>query len=217
MKRVTVTIAALLLASTAMAQQDRSNMWEFGVSLNNLSSESLSGSNGSFVDIDSSTGFGLTLNYNINNHFAFGGEFTWNTPDYDALFVPEDPGQDPQRINYEMDVFGLNLKAVWNLIDGPITPYVEAGLGWADIDSNVSDQPPITGCWWDPWWGYICDTFYSTYGKTQESYNGAVGVRWDMDNGMTLKGSYGILKIDTSSATEDLSLDAFRAELLWRF
>lgn len=217
MKRVTVTIAALLLASTAMAQQDRSNMWEFGVSLNNFSSESLDGSNGSFVDIDSSTGFGLALNYNFNNHFAIGGEFTWNTPDYDALFVPEDPGADPERIRYELDVFGVNLKAVWNLLDGPITPYVEAGLGWADVDSNIIDQPPITGCWWDPWWGYICDTFFSTYGKTQESYNGAVGIRWDMDNGMTLKGSYGILKIDTSAATDDASLDAFRAEVMWRF
>ena len=44
MKKVLVTMAALLLASTAMAQQDRSNMWEFGVVMNNLSSESLSGS-----------------------------------------------------------------------------------------------------------------------------------------------------------------------------
>ena len=217
MKRITLAIAALLLASTAMAQQDRSDMWEFGVSLNNLGSESLSGSNGSFINVDSSTGFGLALNYNFNNHFALGGEFTWNTPDYDALFIPQDPGQEPQRIRYELDVFGVNLKAVWNILDGPITPYVEAGLGWADIDSNIADQPPITGCWWDPWWGYICDTFFSTYGKTQESYNGAVGVRWDMDNGMTLKGSYGVLKIDTSNATEDAQLDAFRAEVQWRF
>jgi hypothetical protein len=212
-----VTIMALMLASTATAQQDRSNMWEFGVSLNNFSSEKLDGSNDSYVDIDSSTGWGLALNYNFNNHFAIGGEFTWNRPDYDALFIPTDPGEDPARIRYEMDIFGVNLKAVWNLIDGPITPFVEAGLGWADIDSNVLDQPPITGCWWDPWWGYICDTFYSTYGKTQESYNGAVGVRWDMDNGVTLKGSYGILKIDTGNSTDDASLDAFRAEVLWRF
>ena len=176
MKRVTVTIAALLLASTAMAQQDRSNMWEFGVSLNDMSSVSLKGSNGSSIDIDGSTGFGLSLNYNFNNHFALGGEFTWNAPDYKALFIPTDPGQEPQRINYEMDMFGVNLKGVWNVIDGPITPYLELGLGWMDVDSNVVDQPPITGCWWDPWWGYICDTFYSTYGKTQESYNGAAGV-----------------------------------------
>lgn len=217
MKKVVITIATLLLASTAMAQQDRSNMWEFGVSLNNLSSVKVKGSNGSFIDIDSSTGFGLALAYNFNNHFALGGEMTWNGPDYKALFIPTDPGQEPERINYELDMFGVNLKGIWNIIDGPITPYVELGLGWMDVDSNVIDQPPITGCWWDPWWGYICDTFYSTYGKTQESYNGAVGVRWDMDGGMTLKGSYGMLKVDTTSPNDDIELDAIRLELLWRF
>ena len=217
MQRMIILATALVFSSTALAQQDRSNMWEFGVLLNNLSSESLSGSNGSSLDVDSSTGFGLALSYNLNNHFAIGGEFTWNKPDYSAVFVPTDPMEDPETINYELDVFGVNLKAIWNIIDGPITPYVEAGLGWADIDSNIIDQPPITGCWWDPWWGYICDTFYSTYGKTQESYNYAVGLRWDMDTGMTLKASYGVLEIDTGKTTDDASLDAIRAELTWRF
>lgn len=217
MRKVIIGVTALLLASTAVAQQDRSNMWEFGVLLNNLSSVKLDGSNGSSISVDDSTGFGFSALYNVNNNFAFGGEFTWNTPDYRAVLIPDNPLDDPETINHELDVFGVNLKAVWNIIDGPITPYVEAGLGWADIDSNISDQPPITGCWWDPWWGYVCDTFYSTYGKTQESYNAAVGIRWDMDNGMTLKGSYGILEIDTSNATEDISLDAIRAELSWRF
>ncbi len=217
MSRIIVLVTALVFSTTALAQQDRSNMWEFGVLLNNLGSENLNGSNGSSLDVDSSTGFGFSLSYNLNNHFALGGEFTWNQPDYSAVFVPADPTEDPQTVNYELDVFGVNLKATWNIIDGPITPYVEAGLGWADIDSNIVDQPPVTGCWWDPWWGYVCDTFYSTYGKTQESYNYAVGLRWDMDNGMTLKASYGVLEIDTSQSTDDASLDAIRAELTWRF
>ena len=217
MKRSLIVVAALALSAPALAQQDRSDMWEFGVLLNNFSSESLDGSNGSSLDVDSSTGWGLSMNYNFNNHFALGGEFTWNRPDYSAVFVPTDPTEDPETVNYELDIFGVNLKGVWNIIDGPITPYIEAGLGWADIDSNIISQPPITGCWWDPWWGYICDSFYSTYGKTQESYNYAVGIRWDMDSGMTLKASYGVLEIDTGKTTDDASLDAIRAELSWRF
>jgi len=215
MKRVMVTIMALMLASTATAQQDRSNMWEFGVSLNNLSSESLSGSNGSFVDIDSSTGFGLALNYNFNNHFAVGGEFTWNKPDYDALFVPTDPGEDPQRVNYELDVFGVNLKAVWNLIDGPITPYVEAGLGWADVDSNIVDQPPITGCWWDPWWGYICDVWQPTFDSWSFSYGGGAGLRAQLAPRFFLEGSYSLLAVDFD--VENVLFQGFRLNVGWTF
>ena len=122
MKKVLVLIGALAFSQAAIAQQDRSNMWEFGLLLNNLSSESLAGSNGSSIDVDSSTGFGVSMNYNFSNHFALGGEFSWNRPDYSAVFVPTDPMEDPETINYELDSVGVNLKAVWNIIDGPRTP-----------------------------------------------------------------------------------------------
>ena len=39
------------------------------------------------------------------------------------------------------------------------TPYVTGGIGYAFIDTNIPDSPPQTACWWDPWWGYVCDTF----------------------------------------------------------
>lgn len=34
---------------------------------------------------------------------------------------------------------------------------------------------------------------------------------------MSLRGSYGVLEVDTSSATEDAGLDTFRIDLSWRF
>ena len=34
---------------------------------------------------------------------------------------------------------------------------------------------------------------------------------------MSLRSSYGVLEVDTSRATEDASLDAFRIDLAWRF
>ena len=39
----------------------------------------------------------------------------------------------------------------------------------------------------------------------------------DFDNGMSLKGSYGIQELSTSKSTEDASLDMIRVELNWRF
>lgn len=219
MKRVLILIAGLAFSTAALAQSDRDGRWEFGLLVNNQSSESLGGENGSSVDIDSSTGYGLSLGYNFNSRLALSGEFSWNSPDYSATLVEDIGGNAgvPIQINHTLDVYGINIKGTFNLLQGPITPYVEAGFGWMEIDSNVADQPPITGCWWDPWWGYICNTYYSTYSKTQQSYGAAAGVRWDMNNGMSLKGSYGLQEIDTGSSTDDISLEVFRLELLWRF
>jgi len=217
MKRVLAVLAVLAMSSTAAAQNDREGMWEFGLLVNEMSSEQLSGENGSFIATDSSTGYGLSIGYNFSNRLALSGDFTWNTPDYVAVLIPDDGFGLPEVINHELGVFTYSLKGTFNFFEGPITPYVEAGFGWTNIDSNIADQPPITGCWWDPWWGYVCDTFYSTYDKTRETLTGAAGIRWDMDNGMTLKGSYGIQEVNTSKATEDASLEIYRLDLSWRF
>jgi opacity protein-like surface antigen len=218
MKKVLLLVAGLTLSAAAAAQQnEREGMWEFGVLFNNTSSETLSGENGSSIDVDSSTGYGISLGYNFNNRLALGGDLLWNSPDYDAVLITDDLDGTPVEINHELDVFTINLKGTFNLLEGPFTPFVEAGFGWTGIDSNVQNAPPITGCWWDPWWGYICETFYSTYSKTLQQYGAAVGLRFDLANGLSIKGSYGIQEISTSKATEDLSLDSIRLDLSWRF
>ncbi|MDH3812281.1 MAG: porin family protein, partial [Gammaproteobacteria bacterium] len=159
MKKLLMVLVVLAMSSTAAAQSDRGGMWEFGLMLNHAGSESLSAEGGSTLDIESSRGYGLNLAYNFNSRLAIGGEFNWSSPDYSAVIVPDGIGL-PETINYKLDSYSFIIKGTFNLLEGPITPYVEAGLGWTEIDSNIQDQPPLTGCWWDPWWGYICDTFY---------------------------------------------------------
>lgn len=218
MKRVLILIAALALSSTAVAQQNsRDDMWEFGALIGNLDGDSLRSQNGSAVETDSTTIYGLALAYNFNSHWALGGEFVWGSPDYDAIIIPDDGVETPQVIKHEMSIFSYSFKGTFNLIDGPLTPYAELGYGWTEMDSNVADQPPITGCWWDPWWGYICDTYVSTFSKTRESVTGALGIRWDLDNGMSLKGSYGMMQINTSRLSDKAEMDFYRLDLSWRF
>ena len=216
MKRVIILVSALALSATAVAQNDRSDMWEFGLIISDMSSEALSADMGSSIAIDGDTGFGLSVAYNISNRFAVGADFIWSSPKYTAVLTPDGPGI-PEVINHKMDLFTYTFTGTWNLLDGPLTPYLEANYGWTNIDSNIADQPPITGCWWDPWWGYVCDTFYSTYSKTRTSYGGAAGLRWDSGNGWTLKASYGFLEIDTSKATEKANMDVIRVDLAWLF
>jgi len=218
MKKVLLIIAALGLSTTAVAQSnDRDDMWEFGVLVFNQGGVDLNGADQSSIDVDNVLAFGVGLAYHFNNHFSLGGELSWSSPDYSAVIIPDDGIGIPETINHELSIFSYSFKGTFNLLDGPFTPYAEAGFGWANVDSNIASQPPITGCWWDPWWGYICDSFYNTYNKTREFYTGALGLRWDFNNGMSLKGSYGIQELNTSRSTEDATLEQIRVELNWRF
>jgi len=217
MKRVIILVSALMLSATAVAQNDRSEMWEFGVIVSDISSASLSSDTGSGIAFDSDTGFGLSVAYNLNNRFAIGADFIWSDPKYTAVLIPEGILPVPEVINHKANMFTYTFTGTWNILEGPLTPYLEGNIGWTNIDSNIADQPPITGCWWDPWWGYVCDTFYSTYSKTRNSYGGAAGLRWDSGNGWTLKASYGILEIDTNRATAKANMEVIRVDLAWLF
>ena len=218
MRISSLAIALLSFSSLASAQivRDRAGTWEVGFQVVDTSSESMSGEQGSGLSVDSEVGWGISGGYNFTNRLALLGDWTWSKPSYQATFLVEDTGQ-LQTINANLSMNTLHLKGVFYFTEGALAPYVEAGLGWTDIDSNIADGPPTTGCWWDPWWGYICQSFYSTYSDTRTSYSAAIGLRWDLRNSMTLRGSYGLLEVDTSSSTEDASVDTFKFDLLWRF
>ena len=219
MKRIIILVSALMLSATAVAQNDRADMWEFGVIYNNHSSETLVGTEGmgSGISIEDDDSWGLYFAYNFTNKLAFGVDFFWSSPKYTAVLIPDQPGFPlPEVISHKMDLFTYNFKGTWNMLDGPVTPYLDAFYGWTNIDSNIADQPPISGCWWT-WYGYVCDTFYSTYSKTRNSYGASAGLRWDFNNGMSLKGSYGFLEIDTKNAADKANLEIYRLDLAWLF
>ena len=208
-------IVFLSSASSAQVTRDRAKTWEFGALVFGSSSESLNGESGSGLDIDSETGWGFTGAYNFTNRFAVMGELSWVRPRYQAEFVPENGGL--ETINARLDISNFQVKGVFNLLDGPITPFIEGGLGWTRVDSNIISSPPITGCWWDPWWGYICDTFFNTYSDTRTSFSYAGGLRWEFTSEWSVRASYGVVELDTSSNTQDFSMDNWRVDFAWRF
>lgn len=206
-------------ANDAQAQfstSSRAGSWDFGLTITDQSSEVLYGQEDSSLDIASRVGWGLTALYNANDHLAVGLDFVWNRPNYEATRIVEDP-MAPDTVRSKLDMFSYEVKGVYHIVDGAFTPFVEASAGWTNMDSNIPDGPPTSGCWWDPWWGYICNSYYSTYSKTRFSYGGAVGFRFDMRGGVGIKASYGVKEIDTSNATESASFENWRLELLWKF
>ncbi len=218
MRLVTFVIAILCLPTLAAAQavRERAGTWEAGFQVIDTASLTLGGEGGSGLRVDSETGWGISGGYNFTNQLAVLGDWTWSRPSYDARFVVEDTGE-TETLSASLDMTTLHVKGVFYFTEGALAPFVEAGLGWTRVDSNILDGPPTTGCWWDPWWGYICRNFYSTYEDTRTSYSAAVGIRWDLRNGMALRGSYGLLELDTGSRTEDASFDVIKIDIAWRF
>ena len=135
---------------------------------------------------------------------------------YELGLVPDGPGL-PQRIGANLEVSTVHLKAIINLLDSDFTPYIEIGGGWSYIDSNIVEGIAGSGCWWDPWYGYVCNTFFDTYTDTRTSTSAAVGIRWEIESNMMFKASWGLLEVDTNRATQDIEVDTIQIGYGWRF
>jgi opacity protein-like surface antigen len=211
--------AAVVLSGVtpvAFAQPDRAETYEFGIQIADIAGGFVNGIRGASLDFANDTAIGIVGGYNISNNFQVGGEIFWADPGYSAR-LPLDPTNVVVRVEGDMDVTSFLLKATWNILDTAITPYIEGGAGWMFVDSNVINGLPTTGCWWDPWWGYMCTSFYDTYSDTRTGYTYAAGVRWDMGDAMVLRASYGVVQMDTTNASSDIDLDTLRVEFAWKF
>ena len=211
-----LTLSALLYGTVAQsAESDRGGRFEATFQIIGSSSESSNGENGSSIDFDSDTGWAMGITYNFNPHLAVGFDASFLSPKYSAVVVPE--GGNAYTVDHKADVFNGALNGTWNILTGNFTPYVQLGVGWTHLDSNVIDGLPSTGCWWDPWWGYVCANFYNTYNDTRFSWNGGVGLRYEFQNSMFVKGSYNRLWIDGGKNAADPDVDLWKIELGWMF
>lgn len=213
-------VLALLAASTSVHAQRfnrkvdgeglRNKNWEVSLTVNSQSGLDLVNERGSSIDVDSAIGWGFSLGYNLTNKWNFEWRFAMVKPDYLAVIVPEEMPDAPQRIDYTLSRYSNQVNATYHFFEGPLTPFARLGAGWTRIDSNVPSAPPTTGCWWDPWWGYICDTTWSTYDTSEFTWNAGLGVRWDINGALFMRGSWSreFMKVDAGSLDFDLlSLD----------
>lgn len=217
LRAASVLLLSLAAGSVyAQGRGDRGESWEVGVSVFNATEKSLTGQGGSAIDLDSDIGFGAAISYNVSNRFAVGAELNWSEPDYTAT-LPFIDTAGVATIDAELSGATVLFKGVFYVSESDFSPYLELGVGWTRIDSNIAQGPPATECWWDPWWGYVCDDFFDTYHDTRATYLTALGVRWDVNPDTLVKVSWGLRTIDSGDRTEELSQDVFRAEFGWKF
>ena len=217
MRLLFVVIFLAALPGLASAQGNRAGAWEWSFAAIYQDSASSGAEGGSNLKLDSELGLGINFGYNFTNKLYLGGDFEWLRPDFSATLIEDAPDARSTTINHTMSQFNGRIKGVLTFLEGPLSPFVEAGIGWSYFDSNVADGPPITGCWWHPWWGYICENFYSTFSSTEFSYGGALGLRYIMRGGMTWKLSVNQYWLDVGNAGGDPELNAARLEIGWSF
>ncbi len=223
-KRLTVLLTLLILSTSVHAQRfnqgkindnDRYGNFEVGMLMQYQNGSDIEGEGGSSLDIDSGWGWGFGLGWNWTENWNLSYRFSLNKPDYSATIVPEDPVEPAQTINYELSKNTHMFNLTYNFMDGPLTPYVQAGLGWTKLDSNIISRPPTTGCWWDPWWGWICSTTWETFETTEFAWNVGLGLRWDINRLVYMRGSWNREIISVSSGNLDFDTVTIEAGLQW--
>ncbi len=209
-------IALLLISSTSVfAQYDhprkeqtqagsREGRWEGSVILAYQNGLQQSNEGGSEIDVDSAAGWGISAAWNWTDRLSLSYRLLSTSPNYTATIVPEDPLAEPVVINHKMSKLSNQLNLTYNFSRRAFTPFVVAGVGWTKLNSNVPDAPPAIGCWWDPWWGYICVSDWKTYKTSGFSYNLGAGLRWDINDVIFTKATYSREFLDVKSGSIDL-------------
>ena len=131
------------------------------------------------------------------------------------VFMVVDPLKHVQQAEKPMTPPRLALLVVSFFGIGIYGGFVQAGVGFMTLESNIVDQPPTTGCWWDPWWGYMCTTTWSTFKTTRFAYNMGLGVRWDINNAMYIRGSYNKEWISLDNGSMSFDILSFEGGLMF--
>ena len=216
--RTAIIVALLALSAAAVAApgSGEKGQAEFSFGLTYGFDASATTVNGSSIDFDGQVGFGFGGDYFIADRLSIGFDIGWSRPDYSAILVPDD-GSPEVSIRHEASIWTGQLNGSYYFTDKPITPFVEAGLGWTNFDSNVADEPPITGCWWDPFWGYVCNTYYSTYDNSSFSYGAGLGLRWNVSYDISVKATYRWLEVDSGNLSDNAVQESAVLEVVYHF
>jgi opacity protein-like surface antigen len=220
---IALAACGLLVSALSHAQSgDRGEGWEFGGDLIYQLSEDIDFEGGSSASLDDDIGLTITFGYRFSDKLELQFGLDWNDVDYDATLITTTDTNPPiptgtVGVNGSIESFTPRAVLHYNFLDGPITPFVNAGIGWSFIDTNIPDGRPENVCWWDPWWGYVCGTVQDTRSVDGFAYQAGLGLRWDFGPGYSLRGSYEKHWFDLNEADGTPDVDQIRIGIVYRY
>jgi opacity protein-like surface antigen len=209
---LTVAAMALTIANVAAAEirvTDRTERWDLGIETRYTTSRDFSGKNNTALKLDDDLGWGFGFGYNINERVNLGFLMSWRSISYTATYFDATDAATPLNYGGWLDTGTFALMGQYNILPKTFTPYVNGGIGWTLVDTNiVADY--YAGCWYDPWWGYICDGYTSTYGTDAASFALGAGIRFEPSEAVFIQVGYEKNWLDLDSAD---GFDIFRVDV----
>ena len=216
MLRALLTVMFTLSLSTptlALEAPPRAGSWEFSLAGIQHGKSGFSADNGNTrLDLSQAGGLGFSLGYNYSNNLLLNFEYSRTQPDYQVSF-PSVGGRD--SFSHRATLSSGQFNATWHLFTGPLTPYLRAGLGWSNINSNIGTGRVVCGPGYRYWyWSWYCTE--TTYGESGLTYNGAIGVRWDISDLLFIRASYESQWQNNAIGADSPRFDIGRFELGFR-
>ena len=179
------TVAAVLVASPALAQSRRAGTSEIYIGPVFTEGKSYTFDGGSTARTETGVGLNIGFARNFNAHVSAGVDLVWGEQDYRANVQPG-----PSNPNLAAGISGtvetatVRFHGTYHFSPNPFTPFVTGGLGWTYVDTNIPAGLPESFCWYYPWYGSYCATYVPTRTTTKFSYNAGLGLRYDAGRGV---------------------------------
>jgi len=154
------------------------------------------------LDFEDDWGFTLGGGYHLNNHLFVGGDLLFANSTFNGT-----SSEDDSKLRQSMRQWGITAGFEYNLLEGPLTPYISAGLGFTYLETDVPNADPEYVCIPDYYWGWWCYWAYPVYSDWFFTYYAGVGLRWDISDRSVIRFSYKSNWIDVSGVTSQLRQD----------
>jgi hypothetical protein len=183
----------------AAFNDSRTGKWAFFLAPMVTNSKVLQFDNGAEAAINKRSGLGLGFGYNLNHHIELSVIFSASSANYTGTRIADNPSNTTEKFTSNLYTSKVDLGFTYNLLSSALTPYISANIGTTYIDSGIPTGDIGTICWWDPWWGYICSPTVQTYTSTEFNYGAGIGLRYDFNRKLYIKGGVAKNIIDINS------------------
>ncbi|HVN44750.1 MAG TPA: outer membrane beta-barrel protein [Steroidobacteraceae bacterium] len=190
--------------------------WEFRIGPVFQQSKNVEFNGGSNADIDSTTGIRVGTGYYVTNDLIVGMNFGWSQSTFNGTVKGNLANSYIENGHVDFSTLMFDAQYVFPLRSA-IKPFVVAGLGWNWINTNIAAGPPQVGCWWDPWWGYVCSGYQPTHGSNSFAYQAGAGVQLNFTRTFSINVDYRYSWIDLSNANGTPGFGAVGLMFVWRF
>jgi Outer membrane protein beta-barrel domain len=207
------SLAALLVTvattgALANGPTSRADEWDFTVQTRYIAETTVDGKGGGSVSLEDDLGWGFGFGFNKNEKLNIGFFMNWRNTNYTATGADSFGAVDSLTYSNFLESGTIALAVDFNLMPKKITPYVSGAVGYTIVDSNIPGDI-YSGCYWDPWYGYICGSGVATYSEDAASYSLGVGLRIETAGALFFKIGYERNWIDVDSS---FSVDMMRID-----